>query len=41
LQSWAVDLPAQYRHLMTQHQQFDVLGAAVAGELSQQLQDLA
>jgi hypothetical protein len=35
-----VDLPAQHRHLMAQYQQFDVFGAAVAGELGQRLQDL-
>ena len=35
-----MDLPAQHRHLMTQHQQLDILGAAVARELGQHLQDL-
>ena len=34
-------LPAQHRHLMAEHQQFDVLGPAVAGELGQHLQHLA
>jgi hypothetical protein len=36
-----VDLSAQDRHLVPQHQDFDVLGAAVAGELGEHLQDLA
>jgi hypothetical protein len=36
----AVDLTTQHRHLMAQYQQFDVLGATVAGELGQHLQDL-
>jgi hypothetical protein len=35
-----VDLPTEDRHLVTQDQQFDVLGAAAAGELGQHLQDL-
>jgi hypothetical protein len=34
-------LPAQHRDLMPQHEQFDVLRTAVAGELGQHLQDLA
>jgi len=36
-----VHLPAQHRDLMAQHQEFDVFGPAVAGELGQHLQDLA
>jgi hypothetical protein len=36
----AVHLPSQDRDLVAQHQQFDVLGAAVTGELGQHLQDL-
>jgi hypothetical protein len=36
----AVHLPPQDRDLVVQDQQFDVLGAAVAGELGQHLQDL-
>jgi hypothetical protein len=36
----AVDLSAQHRDLMPQDQQLDVLGAAVAGQLSQQLHEL-
>jgi hypothetical protein len=36
-----VDLPAQDRDLMAQHEQFDVFRAAVAGELGEHLQDLA
>jgi hypothetical protein len=36
----AMDLPAQHCHLVPQYQQFDVLGAAVSGELGQHLQDL-
>jgi len=35
-----VHLPPQDRDLMAQDQQFDVLGAAVPGELGQHLQDL-
>ncbi|MEV6487780.1 hypothetical protein AB0M20_03935 [Actinoplanes sp. NPDC051633] len=33
-------LPPQNRDLVAQDQQFDVLGAAVTGELGQHLQDL-
>jgi hypothetical protein len=33
-------LPTQHRHLMPQHEQLDVLRAAVPGELGQHLQDL-
>jgi hypothetical protein len=40
LQLRAVDLPAQDRYLEPEHEQFDVLGAAVAGEFGQHLQDL-
>jgi hypothetical protein len=36
-----VYLSAQHRDLMAQHQKFDVLGPAVAGELGQHLQHLA
>jgi uncharacterized protein YbaR (Trm112 family) len=32
--------PAQDRYLVPEHEQFDVLGAAIAGELGQHLQDL-
>jgi hypothetical protein len=35
-----VHLPPQDRDLVAQDEQFDVLGAAVAGELGQHLQDL-
>jgi hypothetical protein len=35
-----VDLATQDGDLVPQHQQFNVLGAAVAGELHQHLQDL-
>jgi hypothetical protein len=35
-----VHLPAQDRHLVSEHEQFDVLGAAVEGELAQHPQDL-
>jgi hypothetical protein len=35
-----VDLPAQHRNLMTQHQQLDVLRAAVTSQLRQHPQDL-
>jgi hypothetical protein len=38
VQGRAVDLATQHRDLMAQHQQFDVLGPAVAGELGQHLQ---
>ena len=34
-------LPAQYRDLITQDQQLDILGAAVPGELGQHLHQLA
>jgi hypothetical protein len=40
LQVRAVDLPAQHRDLVAQHEQLDVLRAAVAGELDQHLEDL-
>jgi hypothetical protein len=40
LQIRAVHLPAQHRHLMPQNQQLHVLGAAVAGQLRQHLQEL-
>ena len=40
LQLRAVDLTAQNRYLVPEHEQFDVLGAAVAGELGQHLHDL-
>jgi hypothetical protein len=40
LQLRAVDLPAQHRHLVPQHQQLDVLGATITGELDQHLHDL-
>jgi hypothetical protein len=40
LQLRAVYLPAQEGHLVPEHEQLDVLGAAVAGELGQHLQDL-
>ena len=33
-------LPVQHRDLMAEHEQFDVFGAAVAGELGQHLQHL-
>jgi hypothetical protein len=36
-----VHLAAQHRHLVAQHQELDVLGSAVAGDLGQHLQDLA
>ena len=36
-----MDLPTQYRHLMPSDKQLDILGATVAGELGQHLQDLA
>jgi hypothetical protein len=35
-----VDLPAQDRDLMAQHEAFDVFRAAVAGELGEHLQNL-
>jgi hypothetical protein len=37
----AAYLPRQHHHLMAQHEQFDVFRAAVAGKLSEHLQDLA
>jgi hypothetical protein len=40
LQLGALDLPAQDSHLVPQHDQFDVLGPAVAGDLGQHLQGL-
>jgi hypothetical protein len=36
----ASDLPAEHRDLVAQDQEFDVLGAVVAGELGQHLQYL-
>jgi len=36
-----VHLAAQHRDLMAQNQEFDVLSAAVTGELGQHPQDLA
>ncbi len=33
-------LAAQHGHLVAQHEQFDVLGPTVAGELGQHLQNL-
>jgi hypothetical protein len=35
-----VDLTTQHRDLVTQHQQFDVLGAPSRGHLGQHLQNL-
>ena len=40
LQIGAVHLSTQDRHLMAQHEQFDVLRASVPGELGELLQDL-
>ncbi|MDG6110448.1 hypothetical protein Daura_22440 [Dactylosporangium aurantiacum] len=40
LQVGSMYLRTQDRHLMPQHEQFDVLRAAVAGELREHLQDL-
>ena len=37
----AVYLSAQHRDLVTEDQEFDVFGAAIAGELGQHLQHLA
>jgi hypothetical protein len=41
LQVGAVHLAAEHRHLVAQHEEFDVLGSAVSGELGQHLQNLA
>lgn len=41
LQGRAMHLPAKHHHLVAYHQQFHVLGCAIAGELSQHLQHLA
>jgi hypothetical protein len=41
LEIGAVHLAAQHCHLVAEYQDLDILGAAVAGELGQHLQDLA